>query len=136
MIAIFIVDKQYEIINGDGKCCLRVTPLFLEGDPDSRFNIGVFGEAEFPHPPLPYPRYYTMITFMADKLYVIGGFNADDRTLDHIYGKFVDCLDLKEVKKLESYCRFRIEAIFQHCSVVCSDMYTTCKCLLVYIETL
>ena len=94
----YIAGKQYEIVNANKKCHLRVTPLFLESNPDSRYDIGVFGEAEFPHPPLPYSRHQPMLAFLGDQLYVIGGFNGEDRSLDHIYGKFVDRLDFREVK--------------------------------------
>lgn len=77
---------------------MRVTPLFLDSDPDSRFDIGVFGDAEYPHPPLPYSKQDAALVFMGDYLYLIGGYDASRRDLDHIYGKYVDRLDLTQVR--------------------------------------
>lgn len=91
---------------------MRVTPLFLDSDPYSRFDIGVFGEAEYPHGHLPYIRHRCAMAILGGYLYVIGGSNTNrsrsSSSNDNSIGKTVDRLNLSKV----CFCRPHSTKVF------------------------
>ena len=95
------VDKFYELVCGKKRSFVRVTPLYLDSDPYSRLDIGVFGEADYPHNHLPYIRYRCAMAILGDYLYVIGGSSKqqENNTYQHdnSIGKTVDRLNMTKV---------------------------------------
>lgn len=88
-------------MSGNKRSFLRVTPLFIDSDPNSRLDMGVFGEADYPHPQLTYIRHKCAMVFAGDYLYLIGGYSSlSEHTCNDVIGKTVDRLNLKLVRVL------------------------------------
>lgn len=96
-----VLDKLYEWVTGNKRGFLRVTPLYLDSDPDSRLDIGVFGEADYPHPQLAYIRHRCAMVFGGDYLYLIGGYSSkSEHNCNDAIGRTVDRLHLKKVVRV------------------------------------